>query len=95
MITDIIALAAANPIAAAVLALVGLALLFGALLGFAAERFRVEGDPIVEQIDALLPQTQCGRRTSQSTNLITSPAPRGITTANATVPAAVSPLTFE
>jgi len=54
-------LVAANPIVAAICAMVGLALLFGALLGFAAERFRVQGDPIVEQIDALLPQTQCGQ----------------------------------
>ncbi len=45
----------------AVLALVALALVFGAILGFAAVRFRVEGNPIVEQIDALLPQTQCGQ----------------------------------
>ena len=29
------------------------ALLSGSLLGFAAERFRVEADPIVDQIDAL------------------------------------------
>ncbi|KUJ82597.1 electron transport complex subunit RsxB [Microbulbifer flavimaris] len=39
----------------------GMALAFGALLGFAAVRFRVEGDPLVEQVDALLPQTQCGQ----------------------------------
>ncbi|WP_444929683.1 electron transport complex subunit RsxB [Microbulbifer sp. SSSA002] len=39
----------------------GMALVFGALLGFAAVRFRVEGDPLVEQVDALLPQTQCGQ----------------------------------
>ena len=45
----------------AVGALVALSLIFGALLGFAAERFRVEGNPIVDQIDALLPQTQCGQ----------------------------------
>ena len=45
----------------AVLVLLGLALIFGALLGFASERFRVEGNPLVEQIDALLPQTQCGQ----------------------------------
>lgn len=45
----------------AVLALVGLALAFGALLGFAAVRFRVEADPIVDQIDGILPQTQCGQ----------------------------------
>ncbi len=45
----------------AILALVGLALTFGALLGFASIRFRVEGNPIAEQIDKLLPQTQCGQ----------------------------------
>ncbi len=50
-----------NPIAASLLALVGLSLVFGAVLGFAAVRFKVEGDPIVDQIDALLPQTQCGQ----------------------------------
>src|SRR5690554_843521 len=38
-----------------------LALIFGIILGFAAVRFHVESDPIVEQIDALLPQTQCGQ----------------------------------
>lgn len=45
----------------AVLILLLLALLFGAILGYAAIRFRVEGNPIVEQINALLPQTQCGQ----------------------------------
>jgi len=45
----------------AVLTLLVLALIFGAVLGYAAVRFRVEGDPIVEQINALLPQTQCGQ----------------------------------
>jgi len=49
------------PIFAALLAMVGLSLIFGAVLGFAAVRFKVEGDPIVAQIDALLPQTQCGQ----------------------------------
>ena len=38
-----------------------LSLIFGAILGFAKVRFHVEGDPIVDQIDALLPQTQCGQ----------------------------------
>ena len=42
-------------------ALVILSLIFGAILGFAAIRFKVEGNPVVEQIDALLPQTQCGQ----------------------------------
>ncbi len=44
-----------------VLALVALAIIFGAILGFAAVRFKVEGNPIVDQLDALLPQTQCGQ----------------------------------
>ena len=34
---------------------------FGALLGFASIRFKVDADPIVDQLDALLPQTQCGQ----------------------------------
>ena len=38
-----------------------LALIFGLILGYAAIRFKVESDPIVEQIDAILPQTQCGQ----------------------------------
>tara|TARA_R110002095_G_scaffold215318_1_gene209119 strand:+ start:583 stop:1131 length:549 start_codon:yes stop_codon:yes gene_type:complete len=33
----------------------------GIVLGYAAIRFKVEGDPIVDQIDKLLPQTQCGQ----------------------------------
>jgi electron transport complex protein RnfB len=45
----------------AVLALLALCLVCGAILGFAAVRFRVEGDPIAEQVNALLPQTQCGQ----------------------------------
>lgn len=35
--------------------------LFGLLLGYSAIRFRVEGDPLVDKIDAVLPQTQCGQ----------------------------------
>ena len=38
-----------------------LAVIFGALLGYAAKAFRVEGNPIVDEINALLPQTQCGQ----------------------------------
>ncbi len=45
----------------AILAIVGLAAAFGLLLGYSAIRFHVEGDPIVDQIDAILPQTQCGQ----------------------------------
>jgi len=47
-----------NPIIAALIALGSLSLVFGAILGFAAVKFKIEGDPIVEQIDNLLPQTQ-------------------------------------
>ena len=45
----------------ALIALGGLALLFGAVLGYAAIRYKIEGNPIVEQIDEMLPQTQCGQ----------------------------------
>lgn len=45
----------------AIVLLATLAIIFGAILGFAAVRFKVEGNPIVDQIDNLLPQTQCGQ----------------------------------
>ena len=45
----------------AIVILALLAIVFGAILGFAAIRFKVDGDPIVDQIDNLLPQTQCGQ----------------------------------
>jgi len=44
-----------------ILMMTALALLFGLGLGYAAIRFRVEGDPLVDKIDAVLPQTQCGQ----------------------------------
>lgn len=44
-----------------IIALSVLAIIFGLVLGFAAVRFRVESDPIVDQIDEILPQTQCGQ----------------------------------
>ena len=47
----------------ALLALLILALVSGLILGFAAIRYKVTGDPLVEKIDALLPQTQCGQCT--------------------------------
>ncbi len=50
-----------SPIILALVALGILAAGFGAVLGFAAVKFKVEGDPLVEQIDAILPQTQCGQ----------------------------------
>ncbi|MFM8339691.1 MAG: electron transport complex subunit RsxB [Fluviibacter sp.] len=45
--------------AIAIMALGGVVL--GALLGYASTRFKVEGDPLVEKIDSILPQTQCGQ----------------------------------
>ena len=45
----------------AVIVFVILAALFGALLGFASIKFKVDSDPIVDEIDAILPQTQCGQ----------------------------------
>ena len=35
--------------------------LFGLGLGWSARRFRVDTDPVVESINAILPQTQCGQ----------------------------------
>ena len=45
----------------AILALTALAVAFGLLLGYASVRFRVESDPIVDKVDSILPQTQCGQ----------------------------------
>jgi electron transport complex protein RnfB len=47
----------------AMLAIGILAALFGLLLGYASVRFKVDSDPIVNQIYSLLPQTQCGQCT--------------------------------
>jgi electron transport complex protein RnfB len=46
---------------AAILAITLLCAAIGLGLGYAARRLKVEGDPLVEQIDALLPQTQCAQ----------------------------------
>jgi len=51
----------ANPILLALAALVGMAIVFGGLLGYAAVRFEVEGNPLSDQINSILPQTQCGQ----------------------------------
>ncbi len=45
----------------ALLVMASIAVVLGALLGFASIKFKVEGDPLVDQIDAILPQTQCGQ----------------------------------
>ena len=46
-----------------IITLAVIASIFGLILGYSAIRFKVEGDPVVDQIDALLPQTQCGQCT--------------------------------
>jgi electron transport complex protein RnfB len=56
-----LSLIADNPLIAALVSLALLGLVFGAVLGFAAERFKTEGNPLAEQINGLLPQTQCGQ----------------------------------
>ena len=48
---------------AALILFIMISVALGALLGYAAKRFEVDEDPLVEQIDALLPQTQCGQCT--------------------------------
>ena len=45
----------------ALLVMAGIAIVLGAVLGYSAIRFRVEGNPLVDKIDAILPQTQCGQ----------------------------------
>jgi len=44
-----------------ILSLTALGLAFGLLLGLAARFFKVEGNPLVEEIEALLPGSQCGQ----------------------------------
>jgi electron transport complex protein RnfB len=50
-----------QPLLAALIALLGLGATFGAILGFASIRFRTEGNPLADQINQILPQTQCGQ----------------------------------
>jgi len=38
-----------------------LAILIGLILGVAAIKYKVDEDPLVDKIDAILPQTQCGQ----------------------------------
>lgn len=50
-----------HPLLAAISTLALLGAAFGALLGFAAVRFRPRGNSLVEKINDILPQTQCGQ----------------------------------
>lgn len=46
---------------AAIISLSVLAVLIGTLLAYAAGRLEATGEPVVNEIDQLLPQTQCGQ----------------------------------
>jgi electron transport complex protein RnfB len=51
-----------NPvILLAIFTLALLSLALGGVLGFASKKFKVEGDPLIDEVDKLLPQTQCGQ----------------------------------
>jgi electron transport complex protein RnfB len=45
----------------ALFVMIGIALFLGAVLGYSAIKFKVQGNPLVDKIDAVLPQTQCGQ----------------------------------
>ena len=47
----------------AFLILILAAIILGGILGFASVRFQVDENPVVDQINAILPQTQCGQCT--------------------------------
>ncbi len=54
-------LLAKYPLLSALFTLAGLAGVSGALLAYAAKKFRTEGNPVADEINNLLPQTQCGQ----------------------------------
>lgn len=43
------------------LIMTGLAIVLGAAMGYVSVRFRADSDPLVDKVDAILPQTQCGQ----------------------------------
>jgi len=45
----------------AIISITVLGVLFGLGLGWAAGKFKVDSDPVADQINAVLPQTQCGQ----------------------------------
>jgi electron transport complex protein RnfB len=50
-----------HPFVAALFSIAILGILFGALLGYAAVRFKPSGNSLEDQINDILPQTQCGQ----------------------------------
>lgn len=50
-----------STIITAVVTITGIALIAGLLLGFASRRLPASKEPLVDRVDALLPQTQCAQ----------------------------------
>ena len=71
-----------QPLLAALTALLGLGALFGALLGFAAIRFRVEGNPISEQIKCCCLKLSAGSVVTRAVGPIQRPSPRATPSTN-------------
>lgn len=45
----------------ALMVLIAIIIICGALLGYFSIHFKVEGDPLADKVNAVLPQTQCGQ----------------------------------
>lgn len=45
----------------AIMSLTGMGLALGYLLGSAARRFKIEANPLIDEIEALMPGSQCGQ----------------------------------
>lgn len=50
-----------NTLLIAISVITGFSLIFGLILGFTALHFKVKDDPIIEKINHILPQSQCGQ----------------------------------
>jgi len=61
----------------ALLVMAAIAVALGAVLGFAAIKFRVEGNPLVDKIDSILPQTSAGNAAIRVVGLMRRPSRRG------------------
>ena len=45
---------------AAILIILSITAFIGLVLGYASIKLKTDGDPIIDRIDKILPQTQCG-----------------------------------
>jgi hypothetical protein len=64
------------------------AVVLGAALGYASIKFKVEGNPLVEKIEAILPQTQCGQCGFPAANRMPKPSRKARSTSICARPAA-------